>query len=102
MTQEEFLDLLWQHEALLLHLDYLRGRVGNCGKPCKGLDAETDEDLCPDCCDWFAQILAEEERLSKDSQYNDIMGRLERACFQDKSGTYQRLLEHSRRDKILH
>jgi hypothetical protein len=102
MDKEEFIDLVWRMEEILMHLDYLRSRVGNCGKPCKGLAVEDDEDLCPDCCDWFAQVLAEEERLSEDKQYNDVIGKLKEACDEDKTGQYQRILKQSREDKVVH
>ena len=102
MNHDEFLDTVWRLEEILMHLDYLRSRVGNCGKECEGLDAQDDEGLCPDCCDWFARVLAEEERLGKDREYNDIMRRLKQACDEDKSGRYQKILQQSREGKVMH
>lgn len=102
MNKQEFFDQLWKVEEILMQLDYLRSRVGNCGKPCEGLDAEDDEGLCPDCCDWFAQVLAEEERLSEDHEYNDIMKKLKQACDQDASGQLKRILNQSREGKVVH
>jgi hypothetical protein len=102
MNHEEFLDTVWRLEELLTHLDYLRSRVGNCGKECEGLDAEDDEGLCPDCCDWFAQVLAEEERLEGNSEFNEIMKKLKQACDEDKSGRYSRILSQSREGKVIH
>jgi hypothetical protein len=102
MEQDEFLEFVWTLEEILMQLDYLRGRIGKCGNKCKGLDAVDNEGLCPDCCDWFAQVLAEEERLNGDKEFNEIMGKLKRACDEDKSGRYQRILNQCREGKIVH
>ena len=102
MNHEEFLDVVWRLEEILMDLDYLRSRVGNCGKQCEGLDAQDDEGLCPDRCDWFAQVLAEEERLSEDKEYNDVMRKLKQACDEDKAGQLERILKQSREGKIVH
>jgi hypothetical protein len=101
MTQQEFLGTVWRLEELLMQLDYLRGQVGKCGNQCKGLDAVDDEGLCHDCCEWFAQVLAEEERLNGDKEYNEIMRKLKQACDLDKSGVYQKILNQSREGKVV-
>ncbi len=102
MTDKEFLDALWRLEEILMHLDYLRGCIGNCGNHCGGLDAVDDEGLCPTCCNWLAQVLAEEERLDKDDEYNEVMKKLKQACDDDRSGRYRRILEQSREAKVIH
>ena len=56
----------------------------------------------PVCCDYFAHQLAEEERLSEDREYNEIMEKMKKACEEDKSGTYQRILDQSRVGKVCH
>ena len=85
-----------------MHLDYLRGQIGKCAEKCDGLDAQDDEGLCPDCCDWFAMVLAEEERLAQDKEYNEVMRKLKEACDEDKTGVYERILKRSRDGKIVH
>ncbi len=85
-----------------MHLDYLRSYVGNCGNQCGGVEAVDDEGLCPTCCDWFSQVLAEEERLEEDKEYNEVMGKLQMACDDDKSGRYRRILEQSREGRVTH
>lgn len=55
-------------EEILMHVDHLRTQIGNSEKQCEGLDAIDDEGLCPDCCDAFAMVLAEEERLAEDKE----------------------------------
>jgi hypothetical protein len=102
MNREEFLNLVWRLEEILMHVDYLRGRIGKCSGGCEGMDADDDEGLCPVCCDYFAQQLAEEERLSEDQEYNEIMAKLNQACDEDKTGRYRRILNQSREGKIAH
>jgi hypothetical protein len=102
MNHEEFLNLLWRLEEMLMHVDSLRGQIGKCQENCESLDSEHDEGLCPVCCDWFAQVLAEEERLGQDVEFNEVMEILKNACDEDKSGQYQRLLEQSREGKVVH
>lgn len=102
MNHEEFLNLLSRMEEMLMRLDYLRGRIGNCPEKCESLDAVHDEGLCPVCCSWFANMTAEEERLDRDAEFNEVTEMLKRACDEDKSGRYQRLLEQSREGKMVH
>jgi hypothetical protein len=102
MDLEEFLNTIWRLEEILMQLDYLRGRIGKCPEGCEGMDAEDEEGLCPVCCDFFAQQLAEEERLDQDSEYNAIMKKLTEACDKDKTGRYKKILEQSREGKVIH
>lgn len=102
MNQEDFLDTVWRLEEILMQLDYLRGQIGNCPDKCEGADAQDDEGLCSVCCGWFAQVLAEEERLNGDREYNEIVKKLKQACEEDKTGRYRRILEQSREGKLVH
>jgi hypothetical protein len=102
ISQEEFLNLVWRLEEKLMQLDYLRGRIGQCPHRCEGPDAEHEEGLCPTCCDWFEKARVEETRLGQDREFNEIMEKLKQACDDDKSGTYQRILDQSRESKTIH
>jgi hypothetical protein len=102
ITRKEFLDLVWQLEEMLMQLDHLRSQIGNCAEKCEGLDAMDDEGLCPSCCDTFAIVLAEEERLAEDKEYNEVMRKLKEACDEDKTGQYERILRQSREGKVIH
>lgn len=102
MNQQEFLDLLWRLEEILVQLDYLRGRIGKCEKGCEGSDAEDCEGLCPVCCDIFSMVLAEEERLEADKEFNEVMEKITKACEEDKSGKLQKILNQSREGKVIH
>ena len=102
MNHEEFLNTVWRLEEIPANLDYLHGQIGNCPEKCDGLDAKDDEGLCPSCCDWFAKVLAEEERLGHDKEFNEVMERLKKACNEDKTGRYQRILDQARQGKVIH
>ena len=102
MNQQEFLDLLWRLEEILVQLDYLRGRIGKCEEGCEGRDVVDCEGLCPVCCDIFSMVLAEEERLEEDREFNEVMEKLKKACEEDKSGMLQKILNQSREGKLIH
>ncbi len=102
MNKEEFLALVWRFEELLMQLDYLRNQIGNCPDRCERLETDDDEGLCPICCNTYAKILAEEKRLAKDDEFSLIMKKLKRACDEDLSGTYQRILDQVRQGKVVH
>ncbi len=87
---------------MLMHVDYLRNQIGKCPDKCESTDAVDDEGLCPTCCEWFAKVAAGEERLGKDTEFNALTDKLKKACEEDKTGCYQRILEQSRQDKIVH
>jgi hypothetical protein len=102
VNDQDFLDLVWRLEEMLIYVDDLRSQIGKCPEKCEGLDAEDDEGLCPECCDAFARVLAEEERLAEDEEYNEVMTKLRQACDEDKTGRYQRILNQSREGKVVH
>lgn len=101
MSHDEFLDLVWRLEEILMHLDQLRSQIGKCREGCEGLDAQGEAGLCPTCCDWLAQVLDEEDRLSEDKECNDVISKLQEACDQDKTGQYERILNQSREGKVV-
>lgn len=80
----------------------LRGRIGKCEEGCEGRDVEDCEGLCPVCCDVFSMVLAEEEKLEEDKEFNEVMEQLTRACEEDESGNYQKILNQSREGKVIH
>lgn len=85
-----------------MHVDYLNSQIGKCPEGCEGMDAEDDESLCPTCCDTFAMVMAEEDRLAGDKEYNEVMRKLKEACDQDKTGRLERILKQSREGKVVH
>jgi hypothetical protein len=101
MEQTEFLNLVWRLEELLMHRDHLNRQIGKCGGQCQSHDGD-DEGLCPACCDVFMQVQQEDDRLSADTEFNDVMDKLKRACDDDKSGRYERILKQSREGKVVH
>ncbi len=102
MDYEEFLSLLWRLEEMLMQLDYFRNQIGNCPNKCESNGEADDEGLCPTCCEWFEKVLAEDERLGKDTEFDEVTDKLKKACEEDETGRYQRILEQSRQAKIVH
>ena len=47
-------------------------------------------------------VLAEEERLEEDKEFNEVMEKLTKACEEDKSGKLQKILNQSREGKVIH
>jgi len=77
--------------------DHLRNQIGKWGGSC---DIE-DDGLCPDCCKAFKKILAEGERLVGNRELDIIWKQLKRACGEDKTGEYERILMQSREGKVV-
>jgi hypothetical protein len=98
MSKEEFLDLVWRLEELLMHRDYLQSQIGKCEGRCD----EEDEGLCPACCEAFEKVRAEDDRLIENGELTEVMKKLKQACDEDKSGEYQRLLNQFREGKVFH
>lgn len=98
MEQEDFLNLVWRLEELLMHRDHLNQQITNCREGC---DKE-DNGLCPACTEVFMQVQQEDERLAANKEFNDVMDKLKEACDEDTSGRYRRILEQSREGKVVH
>jgi hypothetical protein len=102
MNKETFYDLLWRLEEILMHADHLRRQIGNCGGQCDGYDGIDDQGLCRTCCDALEKVMAEDEKLGKSKELDEVLKMLKRACDEDKTGDYKRILNHSREGKVVH
>ncbi len=98
MNKKEFLDLVWKLEEIMMHRDYLRRQIGECGEGCD----DGDEGLCPECSQLFELVITEDERLAKNKELNEVQRKLKQACEEDKTGEYQRILNQSRDSKLVH
>jgi hypothetical protein len=98
MDKEVFLDLVWRLEEILMEADHLEKRVGNCGEQC-GIE---NEGLCPECCKALEKVIAEDKRLVENKELDNILNKLKRACDEDMTGEYERILKQSREGKVFH
>jgi len=98
VNKEEFFDLVWRLEEILMQADHLRNQIGKCGGSC---DIE-DDGLCPDCCTAFEKVMAEDERLAENGELDKVWKKLKRACDEDKTREYERILMQSRENKVVH
>ena len=98
MNKEEFLDLVWRLEEMLMHSDHLRNQIGKCGGSC---DIE-DEGLCPECCIAYEKVMDEDKRLAGNKVFTKVLKELKQACDENKSGEYERILSQHRDGKISH
>lgn len=71
MKQEEFVELVHKLDEMLTSLDSLRREIGKCGGQCRGLEAINEEGLCPICSDIFEKVVAEDERLRNDREFEE-------------------------------
>ena len=98
MDKEEFIDLVWRLEEILMVADHLERQVGNCGELC-GIE---DEGLCPECSEAVEKVIAEDKRLAENKELDTILIKLKKACDADKTGEYERILKQSREGKVFH
>ncbi len=78
--------------------DHLERQIGNCGEQC-GIE---DEGLCPACCTALEKVIAEDNRLAENKELDDILKMLKRACDEDMTGEYERILKQSREGRVFH
>lgn len=102
MNKDQFLDLICQFETLVMQADHWRRQIGNCGGQCDGYDGQEDEGLCPTCCDAFMKVQAEDEKLARNKEFNAVLVSLKKACDDDKSGEFARILTQIRGMKVMH
>lgn len=98
MNKEEFIDLVWRLDEILMEVDHLERRIAHCGEQC-GIE---DEGLCPECCKALEKVITEDERLAGDKELDSILRKLKQACQEDKTGGYERILKQSREGKVFH
>ena len=98
VNKEEFLDLLWKLEEMLMQRDHLRGQIGKCGEGCD----DEDDGLCPECCNAFEQVMDEDKRLAGNKEFSAVLKKLKQACDKDTTGKYQRILNQHRDGKVFH
>ncbi len=82
----------------MMQRDYLRSQIGQCGEGCD----EEDEGLCPTCSDIYKKVLAEDDKLAGNKEFDDVLKKLKQACAEDKTGEYQRILDVPRESNVVH
>lgn len=97
MHKEEFLDLVWRLEEIFMEVDHLERQVGNCGGQC-GIE---DDGLCPECCEALEKVIAEDKRLVENKELGDVLNNLKKACEEDQTGQYERILKQTRRGRFF-
>ena len=98
MNSEEFRSLAWRYEEIVMQRDHLRNQIGHCSEGCD----DEDEGLCPACCDIFEKVTAEDKRLAGNRELDIISRTLKKACDEDGSGTYKRILGQIREVRVMH
>jgi len=98
MNRQEFIDLVWRYDEIMMHRDHLRNQIGQCGEGCD----DEDEGLCPACCVIFEKVTAEDNRLAGNRELDAVSKKLKQACDEDRTGTYKRILEQIREVSIMH
>lgn len=58
--------------------------------------------LCPECCNAFEKVIADNERLVGNKELKEVLRKLKRAFDEDKSGEYERILRQHRDSKNFH
>ena len=101
MDQAQFMNPVWGLEDILMHRDHLKQQMVKCVSQCEGYDANEDVWLCPKCCEVMMQVQKEEERLRGNEELDEILKKLMKACDEEKTGRYQRILEQSREGKVI-
>jgi len=98
VNKEEFLSLVWRLEEIMMHREHLRNQIRQCGEGCD----DEDEGLCPACCDIFEKVSAEDNRLAGNRELDAVSKKLKKACDEDRTGEYKRILEQTREVRIMH
>ncbi len=97
MDEKEFLELVWQLDEILMLRDHLQNQIDTCEQ-----GSGDDEGLCPECSELFEEVLAEDQRLAKSKELSEVQKKLQQAIAEDKSGLYQRILDQSRDNNMVH
>ena len=88
MNKQEFLDLVWRLDEILIHRDNLRSQIGKCGNGCD--DEDEDEGLCPECCEVFEKLQEEDDRLAKNKELDAVLKALRQEPRSDRpSGKHE-------------
>jgi len=58
--------------------------------------------LCPACSGIFEKVRAEDKRLAGNSELDAVSKKLKKACDEDRSGEYKRILEQTREVRVVH
>jgi plasmid maintenance system killer protein len=101
METEDFANLLFKIEEMLVETDYWRRQISDC-KQCKGWSEEDCRNMCPSCL----KALAKEFEALRDAAGNEelraLIRNLKKALKDDKTGEYQRILNQSRERSLVH
>ena len=100
MTKQEFADLIFRLEELLIEADFWRYKIGNCGGACRGSSEEDYRKLCLACSKALKEEMDAVKRLSKNAEFNETMRMVKEAVDRDTTGEFKGILDLARRATV--
>lgn len=100
MTKQEFADLIFRLEELLMEADFWRQKIGECGGICRGSREEDYRKLCLSCSKALKGEMDAIRRLSENAEFNETMRKVKEAVDGDKTGEFKAMLDLARRATV--
>ena len=97
MDKKAFLELVWRLDEILMTRDHLRNQIDVCEEGCG-----EDEGLCDRCSTIYEELLVEDKRLNANKELDALLKKLKEACDEDKTGSFQRILDAPRIGGVEH
>jgi len=100
MTKQEFADIIFRLEELLIETDLWRLKIGECGGQCNGSNETDYRKMCPSCSSALQKELEAIKKLTANDEFNGLMSKVKEALEGDRTGEFKQMLDFARRATV--
>jgi len=99
MEREDFANLLFRIEELLVETDYWRRQISDC-KQCRGWAEEDYTNMCPSCLKALAKEFEALRDVAENEEMRALIKQLRKALKDDKTGELAEIFRLAKRTTV--
>ena len=100
MNKEDFANILFRLEELLIEADLWRMKIGECGGQCNGSSERDYRKMCLPCSTALQKELQAIKKLADNVEFKELMSKVKEAVEGDRTGELKLMLDFARRATV--
>ncbi len=99
MEREDFANLLFKIEEMLIEVDYWRRQISEC-KHCRGWSEDDYKNMCPSCLKALAKEFEALRDVAENEEMRALIKQLRQALKDDKTGELTEIFRLAKRTTV--
>ena len=99
MDKEDFANLLFRIEEMLVDVDYWRRQISEC-KQCRGWSEDDYKKMCPSCLMALAKEFEKLKEVAENEEMRALIRQLKKALKDDQTGELSEIFKLAKRTTV--